>query len=65
MIDGKPMSFVTVRSNAMSYWLAGEQGKRFKDTRGIIYEVREGTIYAVNKPRSRVKRLRDERNGNG
>ena len=60
-INGKPMSFVRLSSNAACYWLTGERGKRFRDTRGIIYGVREGTVYAVNKPRSRVKRLREER----
>lgn len=61
MIDGKPMSFVRLRSRVAGFYYPGEQKGRVKDRRGIIYEFLPDGMRAVNKPRSRVKRLREER----
>ena len=56
-IDGKPMSFVRLGSRVARWYQSG--GFRI---RGVSYErMKDGSIRAINKPPSRVKRLREER----
>jgi hypothetical protein len=60
----KPLSFQKpVSSKAIRYepHTADKGETVFEDTRGITYGVEEsGALRAINKPRSRVKRLRQE-----
>lgn len=60
-ISGKPMSFVRLVSSKARWY----DGGHFK-IRGVTYEyMKDGSFRAHGKPRSRVKRLRDEsENGN-
>lgn len=56
-IKGQPMSFVRLVSK---YWRLYADG-HFK-IRGVTYErMKDGSIRAHGKPRSKVKRLREER----
>lgn len=56
-IDGKPMSFVRLVSTVARWYQSGN----FK-IRGVTYErMKDGSLIAHGKPRSRVKRLREER----
>ena len=60
-INGKPMSFVRLVSGVARWYESGH----FK-IRGVTYErMKDGSLRAHGKPRSRVKRLREQRNGNG
>lgn len=57
-INGKPMSFVRLVSTFARCWY--ESG-HFK-IRGVTYErMKDGSVRAHGKPRSRVKRLREQR----
>jgi hypothetical protein len=56
-IGKQPMSFVRLVSKAARWYSGGS----FK-IRGVTYEMmRDGSLRAHGKPRSRVKRLREQR----
>lgn len=56
-INGKPMSSVRLHSHKARWFDSGS----FR-IRGVTYErMKDGSLIAHGKPRSRVKRLREER----